>query len=271
MTDMATLAHISDVHFGREEPALAEALLHSLQELAPDVIVVSGDFTQRAKKRQFRAARAFLRAMPKAPQLLVPGNHDVSATNLLERALRPLRRYRRYITEDLAPFVEVPGVAIAGINTVRLLKTKDGRINSAQVAKACAQLGSAAAGAVRVVVTHHPMDLPGSDTKDALVTRADTAMVEFAKCGVDLFLSGHLHAGLALTTAARYALPGHAAVVAHAGTAISTRTRNEGNGWNVIRVAQDSIVVERMVWGENAFVPEGTAAFIRGAAGWQRG
>ncbi len=264
---MTMLAHISDLHFGREDPAVAEGLLRSLWEVRPDVIVVSGDFTQRAKKRQFRAARAFLRELPRVPRLVVPGNHDVSTTNLLERALRPLKRYRRYISTDLAPFVELPGVALAGINTVRVLATKDGRVNSLQVAEACEQLSGAGGGAVRVVVTHHPMDLPGTDRKHALVTRASAAVAAFAECGVDLFLSGHLHAGVAMTTAARYGTK-YAAVVAQAGTAISTRTRNEVNGWNLISLEAGEIGVRQMVWGGTAFVPGLEVKFRRGEAGW---
>ena len=265
---MTTLAHISDLHFGREDPRLAEALLAALDDLAPDVIVVSGDFTQRAKKRQFRAARAFLRKLPNVPRLVVPGNHDVSTTNLIERALRPLRRYRRYLTPDLAPYLEVPGIAIVGINTVRVVATKDGRINSQQVEAACAQLAGSAADAVRVVVTHHPMDLPASDLKHALVTRAGMAMKRFAECGVDLFLSGHLHSGLAITTVARYPGLRRAAVVAHAGTAISTRTRGEPNAWNVIRLTQDEISVEQRVWKDASFAVADSVSFTRGDAGW---
>lgn len=266
---MTVLAHVSDLHFGREEPELTAGLLAALRELGPEAIVVSGDFTQRAKKRQFRAAREFLRELPKVPMLVVPGNHDVSATNLVVRALRPLQRYRKYITEDLAPFVEVPGVAIAGVNTVRIVARKDGRINPAQVARACEQLRGAAAGAVRVVVTHHPMDLPADDVQHSLVTRAPVAMEAFAACGVDLFLSGHLHAGLTITTALRYPKAGYAAVVAHAGTAISTRTRKEPNGWNAIRISPEKIVVERMVWGdEGRFVRGESVAFTKGPGGW---
>ena len=89
---MKTIAHISDVHFGREDPASVLGLLESVTAARPDVVVVSGDLTQRAKKRQFRAARAFLRELPLVPQIVVPGNHDVSATNLFERAVRPLAR-----------------------------------------------------------------------------------------------------------------------------------------------------------------------------------
>ena len=216
---MKRLAHISDVHFGREDPELVDGLLTALAGARPDVIVVSGDLTQRARKSQFRKARAFLRKLPRVPHLIVPGNHDVSATNLYDRLARPLRRYRKFISADLSPFVDDAEFAIAGINTVRLLARKDGRINRKQVACACEQLGRAAETAVRIVVTHHPMDLPMGDHKHALVTRARMAMAAFSTCGVDLFLSGHLHSGQAIVTGTRYGLAGsatayHSAIVA---------------------------------------------------------
>ncbi len=266
---MKTIAHISDVHFGREDPEIVARLLESVTRSRPDVVVVSGDLTQRAKKRQFRAARAFLRELPEVPQIVVPGNHDVSATNLWERTMRPLARYKRYITEDLTPFYEDGEVVIAGINTVRIAAVKDGRLNSRQVQLTCEQLQRAGAGVVRVVVTHHPIDLPGNNLEDRLVARSGMAMKAFARAKVDLFLSGHLHAGQTIVTSARYKLAGYAAVVAHAGTAGSTRTRGEANAWNRIEVAVGEIRVQQMVWGGKKFEGGGTDGYRKGADGWE--
>ena len=270
---MTLLAHISDIHFGHEEQRLVDGLLEALHATKPDVIVVSGDLTQRARKAQFRKARAFLRAMPKVPYLVVPGNHDVSATNLLERLTQPLRRYRKYIAQDLSPYLEVGRASIAGINTVRTLARKDGRINRVQVKTACEQLGRSAEGAVRIVVTHHPMDLPMDDLKHALVSRSKMAMESFSRCKVDLFLSGHLHAGQTVVTTTRYAAQvTYGAVVAQAGTAVSTRTRGEANGWNLIelngRASGANLVVKQMVWDEKKFVPGRITNFHHGDGGW---
>lgn len=267
---MTRIAHISDIHFGREDPVVVEGLLADLFNAAPDVIVVSGDLTQRAKKSQFRAAREFLDRLPTVPRMVVPGNHDVSATNLVERALRPLARFRRYISPDLAPFLVVEDVAIVGINTVRTLKRKDGRISARQVREACAQLASAPNTAVRVVVTHHPMDLPAADLTNAVVRRAAMAMESFAEAGVDLFLSGHLHAGLTLASTARYRLPGYSAIVVHAGTAVSTRTRRVPNSWNLLRVNAANIAIEQRVWRETAFNAGAAESYRRGNDGWVR-
>lgn len=268
---MRRIAHISDVHFGREDPLLVAGLLESLDRAQPDVIVVSGDLTQRARKKQFRAAKDFLEQMPAVPQIIVPGNHDVSTTNLVERAVRPLRRYKRYITADLAPFYADDELAIAGINTVRVLSTKDGRINARQVAVAREQMRRAGENAIRVVVTHHPLDLPATDRKHALVVRAGGAMREFARAGIDLFLSGHLHSGLTIATSERYKIDGYSAVVAHAGTAVSTRTRGEANAWNLISVASGAagtIDVEQVVWTGRGFEPARLERFHKTESGW---
>ena len=67
----ALLAHVTDVHFGRDEPGTIEALLAALNEIRPQLVVVGGDLTQRARAGQFRRARAFLDAL-EAPWLAVP-------------------------------------------------------------------------------------------------------------------------------------------------------------------------------------------------------
>jgi 3',5'-cyclic AMP phosphodiesterase CpdA len=265
---LRTIAHVSDLHFGRDDPRIVKGLLQGLAEAKPDAIVVSGDLTQRAKRRQFRAAKAFLEEMPKVPRIVVPGNHDVSTTNLFERVMRPLRRYRRFIERDLAPFWSDEEVAIAGVNTVRLMSTKDGRINRAQVEGVCARFGELKANQVRVVVTHQPLDVPKEDTRHPVVTRARMAMEGFAGCGVDLFLSGHLHVGLTLGSSVRYPIAGYSAVMVHAGTAVSTRTRKEANGWNLIRVSVGEIEVERMGWNGRRFASVGVERYRKGEGGW---
>src|ERR1039457_1070109 len=126
---MRTNAHLSDPHFGRIERATVQDLIASVTEAKPDIVVVSGDLTQRAKEREFQEARQFLQALP-SPQIVVPGNHDVPLYNVLARALKPFRNYQRYISEDLEPFYSDDEIAIAGINTARSLTFKNGRIRS---------------------------------------------------------------------------------------------------------------------------------------------
>ena len=268
---MRTLAHLSDPHFGRIERATVQALIAAVTEAKPDIVVVSGDLTQRAKEREFQEACRFLEALP-SPQIVVPGNHDVPLYNVLARALKPLRNYQRYISKDLEPFYSDDEIAIVGINTARSLTFKNGRINSHQVARSCARLESCGENRTRVIVSHHPFDLPEMHELHGLVGRAHMAMAGFARCRVDLILSGHLHISHTSESAARYKIPGHSALVIHAGTATSTRGRGELNSFNLIQVDRSSVSIQCLTWNRerSSFLLSVTAQFQRTPAGWFR-
>ncbi len=267
---MRTLVHLSDLHFGRIDHALIGPLTALIEQLAPDVLVVSGDLTQRAKAVQFQEARAFLDTLPR-PQIVVPGNHDISLYNLFNRFFRPLDKYRQYVTDELEPVFADEEVAVLGINTARSLTFKDGRVNEEQIARLRARLAGLGKMCTKVIVTHHPFDLPEHFDDDDLVDRAPMAMDMFAECGVDLLLAGHLHASNAGSTADRYKIHGYAALMVQAGTATSTRGRGEMNSFNVIRIEHDRIEVERHSWAPEAgvFRPANCDAFERRANVWR--
>jgi 3',5'-cyclic AMP phosphodiesterase CpdA len=266
---MRTVAHLSDPHFGRVERATVQALIATVTEARPDIVVISGDLTQRAKEREFQEARQFLDALP-SPQIVVPGNHDVPLYNVLARALKPLRNYQRYISNELEPFYCDDEIAIAGINTARSLTFKNGRISRQQVARTCAQFETCGENRTRIIVSHHPFDLPETHEVHGLVGRAHMAMAGFARCRIDLILSGHLHISSTSESAARYKIPGHSALVIHAGTATSTRARGELNSFNIIQVDRASVAIQCFTWNRerNSFFPSVTAQFQRMPAGW---
>ena len=268
---MRTIAHLSDPHFGRIERATVQALIATVTEARPDIVVVSGDLTQRAKEREFQEARQFLEALP-SPQIVVPGNHDVPLYNVLARALKPLLNYQRYISKELEPFYCDDEIAIVGINTARSLTFKNGRINHQQVARSCARLETCGKNRTRVIVSHHPFDLPETHEFHGLVGRAHLAMADFARCRIDLILSGHLHISRTSESAARYKIPGHSALVIHAGTATSTRARGELNSFNIIQVDRSSVAIQCLTWNRerSSFFPFVTAQFQRTPAGWSR-
>lgn len=249
---MRTVVHLSDLHFGRVDEALLDPLRDTVHALAPDLVVVSGDLTQRARRAQFAQAAAFLDALP-GPQLVVPGNHDVPFYDVARRFLAPLARFRRRIEAEEFPYYQDEEIAAIGINTARSLTFKGGRINREQVAEVERRFRGLPEPVTRIVVSHHPFDLPeGGDSAD-LVGRAGMAMEAFAGCGVDMFLSGHLHATHAASTARRYRIEGYAALVVQAGTATSTRERGESNSFNVLRIGARSLGLETWSWRE----PEG--------------
>ena len=193
---MRTLVHLSDLHFGRVDQALLAPLARAVADADPDVVVVSGDFTQRARTAQFQAAAAWLEGLPR-PQILVPGNHDVPLYDVVRRFLSPLTRFHRWIEDDPFPAFADAEISVVGINTARSLTFKGGRINREQVAEVERRFRGLPESVTRVVVSHHPFDLPDGAEASELVGRADMAMAAFAGCGVDLFLSGHLQIGRA--------------------------------------------------------------------------
>src|SRR3954453_15216485 len=156
---MTRIVHLSDLHFGAHDERLVEAVEEQVDALKPDLVVISGDFTQRARTEQFREACEFLERLREAGHEVigVPGNHDVPLFDVLRRFLSPLARYRRYIDEALCPFIELPGVAVLGINTARSLTFKDGRISESQVEFIRETFSRTDPEATRVLVTHHPL------------------------------------------------------------------------------------------------------------------
>jgi 3',5'-cyclic AMP phosphodiesterase CpdA len=266
---MRTLVHLSDLHFGKVDETLLEPLRALVHRIAPDVVVVSGDLTQRAKSEQFEQAKAWLDTLP-GPQIIVPGNHDISLYNVFRRFLQPLTRYKRYITDDLDPIYVDDEIAVLGVNTARSLTFKDGRVNKEQVASIKAQLAGLDPKLTRIIVTHHPFDLPQHHDEDDLVDRAPMAMKAFADCGVDLLLSGHMHTSHAGNTSERYQLSEYAALVVQAGTATSTRGRGEVNSFNVVRVEHARVEVDRYGWDEvgRGFSLMKTEPFLRSGNVW---
>jgi len=244
---MRSIVHLSDIHFGRVNQQVISPLIDAITRINPDLVAVSGDLTQRARAHQFKEAHVFLDRLPK-PQIVVPGNHDVPLHNVAARFFQPLRKYRRYITDDLRPFYHDGEIAVLGVNTARSLTIKEGRINEDQVAWMSERLCAFDPEVVKIVVSHHPFDLPEGHDERKLVGRARMAMEALASCGADLFLAGHLHVSHTSHSATRYRIKGHSALVVQAGTAASTRGRGQENSFNVLRIDRPHIAVERFEW-----------------------
>jgi 3',5'-cyclic AMP phosphodiesterase CpdA len=243
---MRTLIHISDLHFGRTDPAIVEPLLTFIREAQPTLVAVSGDLTQRARTVEYVAAREFLRGIP-FPQIVVPGNHDVPLRNPFNRFVKGLAGYRRYITTDMQPSYIDDEIAVVGVNTARALTWKDGRINRAQLARLREVLKPIANEETKIVVTHHPFDLPAGAEGNVL-GRSRLAIKTLAECGVDILLSGHFHIADIGYTAKRYNIPGYSALIVSSGTTISTRGRGQPNSLNLIRVEHPHVTIERYTW-----------------------
>jgi 3',5'-cyclic AMP phosphodiesterase CpdA len=265
---MRVVVHLSDIHFGRLDPALVDPLVAVVTRLHPDLVAVSGDLTQRARRTEFGDARAFLDALG-FPRLVVPGNHDVPLYNVFTRFVTPLQRYRQAITDDLSPVYRDEEVIAVGVNTARSFTWGEGRINARQVDEIVRVLSGTPRDLIRIVVTHHPFDLPEGVREERLLGRAAMAMGKLASAGADLFLAGHLHISHIGHTAERYKIAGHSALVVQAGT-VSTRSRGEQPSFNVLRIERPRIAVERLVWdpARHGFVETAASRYRHSEAGW---
>jgi len=265
-----SIVHLSDIHFGSVDASMLDPLVGAVIAAKPDVVVVSGDLTQRARTEEFLEARAFLDRLP-LPRIVVPGNHDVPLYNLYGRFVEQLGKYQRYITDDLEPAYIDDEIAVIGANTARSFTWKNGRVNFAQIARIKEKLCGLDAGVVRMVVTHHPFDLPHGFTESHLVGGARMAMAHLAECGADLLLAGHMHMSAVCRTVMRYQIAGHSALVVQAGTAASIRRRGEQNSFNVLHTGSGVIGIEQWSWSteKRIFALADEEHYRKGEDGWE--
>ena len=256
---MARIAHLSDVHFGRNDPKIVRATEAWLQEQQPDLVIVSGDFTQRARVAQFEEAAAWLNRLRAAGHkiLAVPGNHDVPLYDVFTRFAAPLQRYKRYIDSNLCPWFENDEVAVLGINTARSLTFKDGRINRDQMALIRERFAAVPPTRTRILVTHHPLfAMPigeGGELNEAVGRHRD-AVAAVCEAGVHIALAGHFHRTYAGAARKMVETAGGALVI-QAGTATSTRLRNnELQSFNWIHAHRNNdIELQVIAWNGSGF------------------
>lgn len=272
---MARIAHLSDLHFGAHDPKIASAALGWLERRRPDLVIVSGDFTQRARVNQFREASAWLnrvRAMG-LRTLAIPGNHDVPLYDVVRRFAAPLARYKRFIDNDLCPWFEDDEVAILGINTARSLTIKDGRINRDQFRLIRDRFARVPADKTRILVTHHPlfaMPIGAGEELSEAVGRHDDAVQAAKDAGIHIALAGHFHRTYA-EAAAKMANDVGGALVIQAGTATSTRLRNaEPQSFNWLHVrCNNDMEMQVIVWDGAAFRSASHVAYSNAPeSGW---
>ncbi|HET9114415.1 MAG TPA: metallophosphoesterase family protein [Burkholderiales bacterium] len=258
---MIRIAHISDLHFGREIPEVVEGLVNELNALHPELIAVSGDLTQRALVSEFQSAHRFFERLSR-PLLIVPGNHDVPDYPVM-RFAAPWSRWKRWLSDDLEPIVEGSRFCAVGINSARrwgpYLDWSRGRINLAQIRRA-EQVFSQNAKDLHIVVAHHPFLLTPAGAGRHAIARAEIALPRWFQAKVDLILGGHVHMA--------YSGVVDGIVVAQTGTTLSSRLKGEPNSYNRIRADNGVIEIDNMVWLDSGFVCQETAKYSKKEGAW---
>jgi 3',5'-cyclic AMP phosphodiesterase CpdA len=272
---MASIAHLSDVHFGRHDPEVVAAVESFLAERRPDLVVISGDFTQRARVEQYKMAAAFVDRIEETglKVLAVPGNHDVPLYDVARRFVRPLHRYRRYIDEELCPWFENDELAVLGINTARSLTIKDGRISHEQMDLIKDRFRGVDGEKARMLVTHHPLfAMPiGEEGELARAAgRSEMALEAIAEAGVHILLAGHYHRSFSKAARDMVEKAGPELVI-QAGTATSTRLRgDELQSFNWIETEGPySVTLQVYAWQSRGFRPGVPASFRFDGERWR--
>ena len=237
---MKRLLQISDLHFGTEKPEVMAALTALAHAKKPDVLVVSGDITQRATAGQFSQARAFCDQLNIPAMVSVPGNHDVPLFNLFLRLARPYARYQRAFGQLLEPALSTPELCLVTVNTTRWWRHKNGEVSAVQIQRVCEQLGNAGAQQLRVVVVHQPVYVQRPQDEHDRLRGWQAAVCAWAEAGADIVMGGHIHLpyvqdmSLAVTAIKRRIW------CVQAGTAVSLRIRREApNSVNLVEYAPE--------------------------------
>jgi len=260
---MSVVLQISDPHFGTEQPPVVEALVRLVCDQAPTLVVLSGDITQRARRRQFRAARAFIDRLGAPATLAIPGNHDIPLYNLAARLFTPYANHCREFGADLEPVFESEQLFVIALNTTRIYRHKDGEVSAEQIARVAQRLERATPYQLRIIVAHQPVAVTRPQEETNLLHGCEAAVRSWAHAGADLILGGHIHLPYVLALHRQFAgLPREVWAV-QAGTAVSWRVRHDaGNSVNLLRYAgvqrhHRCVAVERWDYSESreCFLP----------------
>lgn len=258
---MTVILHASDPHFGTELAPVEQALRVLARELGPDLLILSGDVTQRARRNQFERAASFVRELAVPHVLAIPGNHDVPLFNVAARVVDPYAGYARYFGRELEPSFEATDCLVVCVNATRWYRHTDGEISAAQRERVAKTLRNASATQLRIVVLHQPLAVPRHSEDKNVADGAAAAITAWAGAGADLLLSGHIHLPFVLPLQEESGLPRPMWAVG-AGTAVSSRVRNDApNSVNVIRTVPAADPATRSCLVEQWTYDGGAAAF----------
>lgn len=256
---MKKIIHISDLHFGRENPNAVAALLHDINKCKPTVVIVSGDLTQRARHRQFKSAAEFL-AKIHFPTIVVPGNHDVPLFDVTRRFLAPFNRYVRYINADFYPTYKDEKTVIIGINTAYSFTWKSGRVTKAQL-QILREKFKSEGNKLKMLVVHHPFrELFYDGRYHSLLNDLN----------VDVIFSGHLHQASAKILDNHVTKLNLKTLLVESGTSVSKRLRGENNSYNQLEISpENNLTILIKEYDGNQFIEKTRLGFRKEDTFWK--
>lgn len=254
---MKTAIHISDPHFGTERPLVVKALERLAHSHSPDLLILSGDITQRARAIEFSEARAFVERLAIPARLVIAGNHDIPLFALATRLVLPYSRYVRAFGSDLEPVHDTSDILVIGVRTTRRYRHIEGEVSDEQIARVAQRLKHANQNQLKIVVTHQPVHVTHSADRKHLLRGHKDAINSWAEAGVDLILGGHIHRPFISALHEHLADLPRRVWALQAGTAVSSRIRHDSNNSvNLIRYAYEGetqrCVVERWDYSDKA-------------------
>lgn len=191
-----TVLHASDLQVGTPfQPEAADALVDLFASTRPDVVVVSGDITQRAKAAEFRRARQLLDRFGDVPLILTPGNHDVPLYRPHERLATPFKQWFAFMgSRALDTVTRIEGATFVALSSAAPRRAVvNGRIDDHQLDFARSAFAETPDADLRVVVVHHHfVPAPDGDGGRTL-PRARHIVATFEEMGVHVVLGGHVH------------------------------------------------------------------------------
>lgn len=192
---MIRLFHVSDVHFGAEDPAALAWFAERVAAEKPHAVIMTGDLTMRATKREFQAGGAWLQSLG-VPVTVEVGNHDIPYYwDPFRRLFAPYQRYAA-IERMIEKPLDLPGVTVVPLKTTARAQWRwnwsKGRVSSGSLRRALALIEQAPKDHLILVAAHHPL-IEGPTKGTAKTRNGDAALTQLAAAGAHAVLSGHVH------------------------------------------------------------------------------
>lgn len=240
---MSVVLQLSDPHFGTERPVAMAALQALCAQLRPDLLLATGDITQRARRTEFARARAFFDGLGVPAQLVLPGNHDIPLFDLFTRAVRPHARYLQAFGPALEGEFSNDELLVLTLNTTRRYRHSRGAVSAAQIERVAQRVAAASPRQLRLVAVHQPVAVTLAADARHLLRGHEAAIRCWAAAGVDAVLGGHIHLPYVLPLQACWPELARPVWAVQAGTALSHRLRGGlSNSVNVIHVGGGATV-----------------------------